>query len=1834
MLPAGATSGTLTLTAVRDSTASESDEDVLLTFGTPGVGAGYTLGTQVVHKATIIDVVDATLLPLPGKGSATEDASPAQLRLTLNPLSGEDRLVNLTFSSGTATAVDWAGFAEFTLTRLTAGENIDTFTGSATHGTATGAILYQKINHGIGVPATLRLVMVANPNEDTNINIKAGPAAEKTLTFKTNADTSQNDVAIVANHPSQTMENLRAKLEALAIVDELNVSISAMGKATSLPIAAGAEPVQLMIEAVDDSIIESNEVGTFALASGTGYLPVTGSSSVVVTFVSDDVALPVVTLVPAAVPDAIATEGDASDTATFLLKRDSTSANQLNVALTFTGTAADSIDFTAKAGSADVTIASGSATVSILANQTDLVLTITARTDDLDEGDETVVVTVVANSAYTLGSAKTQTTTIKDLGPTITIGPASASVTEGSSAIVTLTSSSTLVVSKTINLTLGGVAPTSRYVLSGASGSGTTRTIAFPSGAKTVDLTLTPDDDAVVEDPMSVTLTVVPGTGYTVGTSKVATITINDNEPTITLSQTTIEILEGTSGTIQLNLSPAPTSSARTIAATLSPLNQMTVAGPGVSGTGALTIAVSAGVSSVPLTFSATDDTTTESDQTVSLVLAAGSGYKLGSASTAATITIPANDPVVNLTKTKDATEGNDVGSFRLQIAPLVKTPFVVGVAFPGPSPTNGVTAQPPTATSGADWIALTGVTLKHVDLNQGITITGSAITGSATTSHHLVTTATGADPVSGIAQAELICLVNPTAGETVKIKDADKDAITGTTIHEVIFTFVSSSASAPATNEVVIVDNHPKQTMENLRAKIAASVLRFDAAPLAALQIAQGIPIPANTLELLIDAEAIDDVIGETAETAGLQLVAGSQYTLVGTNVVTMGITDNEPVVGLTVSATAAATGATEGESAHAAVFDLTFTPVPQQDTVVTLAFGSSSTAATVNTDFALTGRTSASVVSFSANFASLQVPAGSATAALTVMPVDDTLKEGDEILQVFLATPPTGAGYTLGSSTTAAIIIHDNEPTFTLALKKNNAAITGPIDEGDTITAIISAAEAPTKPLVLSMEFTGDASNRNTNVFTLPQAILAADQNGLRSTLTASSTAADLIAWNIDVGSTSTKARLDLVMLHQPNDGDVVNIDDGVSATVATRTFVSTKTSAQQILIGSTIDASLQNLISSLSDVRLVPSVVPGSTNPNVAWGTSLPFPSGKTTTAFTLYLVDDLITNDPDPRTLTVRIADRVPATYTPGFPSTASVTVKDNEPTLSLSMSSTASVTEGATISATITCAPAPKKPFLARLAFTGVDRNSDIATLPMALLTAGSFDSRPLLQVMSSGTDAIAIHRQQTGSATSAEIVALVVLRQPTDRETWTINDGMGTNAVFRFYQTDPGTDADQIQVPIGTTIAATLTSVMSKIPSTLSLTPGAVQWTSDLPLAASSTFTIKVVDDLEVENTETLTVEIKPDPAYRLGIVASDSVDILDNEPTVQITALKALTAEGYVVNQAWHLAFLPKPTQDIVVGLTLSGSATRAGTGRDIALLSQIDLQQKDIGAAGNVQITVEGDPEHTILVQGFSGGSSLTPATGRIILARNPADTAVISLGDKRFAFKKITGTDVVVVPISPSPEDTAIDLMAKINAHLATIMTATGPGIAPSLPIRAYTQSIDLAITAFTDTVDEPNGETVTITIASGTSYRVANAPGDHATVRIFDPLATYAITSEPANPVVRAGEIWSTTIRAEPIGPGPRATEADGKIFTVGSINVVDWIVSYDPVVGANGVITMGLEARPTSGTVGHHPINVEVILLDSTREVIFQTMHQYLMLVVPPPTPAPAGEGKG
>ena len=128
--------------------------------------------------------------------------------------------------------------------------------------------------------------------------------------------------------------------------------------------------------------------------------------------------------------------------------------------------------------------------------------------------------------------------------PSVSIAVAPASVTEdGAPTLVyTVTRSLNLSSPTTVNITTSGTAT------SGSDYGGAAATVTIPANATTATVTIDPAVDAAVEIDETVILTVVAGTGYSVGTPASATGTIlNDDLTNLTINDVTLN--EGNSGT-------------------------------------------------------------------------------------------------------------------------------------------------------------------------------------------------------------------------------------------------------------------------------------------------------------------------------------------------------------------------------------------------------------------------------------------------------------------------------------------------------------------------------------------------------------------------------------------------------------------------------------------------------------------------------------------------------------------------------------------------------------------------------------------------------------------------------------------------------------------------------------------------------------------------------------------------------------------------------------------------------------------------------------------------------------------------------------------------------------------------------------------------------------------------------------------------------------------------------------------------------------------------------------------------------------------------------------
>ena len=232
-------------------------------------------------------------------------------------------------------------------------------------------------------------------------------------------------------------------------------------------------------------------------------------------FAVGPVTLPVVTIVAS---DGTASENNAADTGVFTVSRTGSTTSSLTVNYSVSGTATNGVDYQTLSGS-----------VLITAGQSSAPITVIGIDDGQAEGNETVIVTLSSNAAYSVGTPSSATVTISDDEPplpvvTIVANDANAAEAGLDPGVFTVTRTGLTTSSLTVNYSVGGTATngTDYQTLAGS--------VVIGSGQSAATITVTPIDDTSVEGNETVMVTLSVNAAYTVGTPSSATITITDDD--------------------------------------------------------------------------------------------------------------------------------------------------------------------------------------------------------------------------------------------------------------------------------------------------------------------------------------------------------------------------------------------------------------------------------------------------------------------------------------------------------------------------------------------------------------------------------------------------------------------------------------------------------------------------------------------------------------------------------------------------------------------------------------------------------------------------------------------------------------------------------------------------------------------------------------------------------------------------------------------------------------------------------------------------------------------------------------------------------------------------------------------------------------------------------------------------------------------------------------------------------------------------------------------------------------------------------------------------------
>ncbi len=309
---------------------------------------------------------------------------------------------------------------------------------------------------------------------------------------------------------------------------------------TSVLLPSGAAFVDLPVSPVDDQTVEGDEVVTVELIRAAGARIVAPSTATVTIHDKDVPTLPVVSISSTNQPDAV--EGGKAGAFSFYR---SSAAGPLTVLFTVSGKATPGADYAALPAS--VTFADGQSVTN---------LTVNALEDTSIEGEESIVVAVTQQDTYHVLFPGSATVLLQDNDQRVQVDASDFIAAEPGRdpGEFTFTRVGTTNGDLRVEFTLAGSA------INGVDFAAISNYVVIPAGFTSVKQSIQVLDDALVEGPETIILTLLPGAGYTLASPITATITIEDDEPMLSIHATVPSVVEGSQqpGIITLRRSGNP----------------------------------------------------------------------------------------------------------------------------------------------------------------------------------------------------------------------------------------------------------------------------------------------------------------------------------------------------------------------------------------------------------------------------------------------------------------------------------------------------------------------------------------------------------------------------------------------------------------------------------------------------------------------------------------------------------------------------------------------------------------------------------------------------------------------------------------------------------------------------------------------------------------------------------------------------------------------------------------------------------------------------------------------------------------------------------------------------------------------------------------------------------------------------------------------------------------------------------------------------------------------------------------------------------------------------
>ncbi len=989
---AGTTTGTITVPVVDDDlvegdetlTLELSDADgVVFADGADSVSAQATLSDDDAAIMTIADAADVT----EGDDGDTTDMS---FTVTLDKASVNDITVDYVVGAGgdTATSGDDYTATSGTLT-IAAGETTGTITvpvlgDNADEGNET---LTVTLSNASG--ASLGNTTATGTIVDDDVVASIGDA---TLVEGDDGSTNMVFTVTLSRNAASTVTIAYDTSDGTATAGEDYTATSG-----TLTIAAGSNSGTITVPVLGDTVIEGDQTFTLTLSDAqNAHLSGGGDTLEATGNITDDDTATVSVSGPAAAV------GEASDgELEFTVTMSAAAETDVTVNYSLGGTATAGDDYTAASGS--VTIAAG---------ETSATISLPVLDDAIQEGSETVTVTLdgTDNASVSVdGANATATGSIAD-DDTVTVSVADASVTEGDGgATTTAEFEVSLNLASTSDITMnyalangtteaGDFDPAS---ITGSDGitvdtNAGTITIAAGTTSGTISVTVNGDDvDEGDSETFDLQLTGLAGAqdisfdDADGGTDMTATGTIEDDDDAVVTITGPADPVAEDAGSADFTVSLSHATESGTV------IDWSTANGTAIAGFGDYvaeangTVTYAAGESG-DKTFSVTinDDAVVEGDETFSVNASVASGEgSLAEGSDSHTVTIADDDTAVidSVTLTQQGTEDNRQMIITVTLSAALASAVTIDYAT---ADDTAVAGEDYTAKNGTLVIAPGNTTgIIRVPVTDDALYEGGDETFTVTLSNPSIDFGDGVATNDAGAVELTNTITDNDAAPTVSVESVVVDEGDGTAT----FTVTLSNATSEDTTVTYGTTDGTATAGED-----------YEAIDGETLTIAAGETTATFTVDITDDTDAGDAATEDFTVTVD---TGTSTDTATGT------ILDDD-------SLWAVVRDVTVDETSGEAVFTVRLTQAADED--ITLDYATADGTATAGTDYtAATG--------------TLTIAAGETSGTITVAVDDDTAYEGTETFALNLSNIQ-GGGAQLANLAASATIV-DAAPTISVA-------------------------------------------------------------------------------------------------------------------------------------------------------------------------------------------------------------------------------------------------------------------------------------------------------------------------------------------------------------------------------------------------------------------------------------------------------------------------------------------------------------------------------------------------------------------------------------------------------------------------------------------------------------------------------------------------------------------------------------------------------------------------------------------------------------------------------